>query len=102
MSFFHSEQEAKIKGEYSDLKGKTPKDIRMLKAMKRIHQYEKFVENCERYKQFEQSKKATGILRSSSTKHSKTMGPTIIKSKLLKTNQSSNTHTIMFKRFTFF
>ena len=94
MSFFHSEQEAKIKGEYSDLKGKTPKDIRMLKAMKRIHQYEKFVENCERYKQFEQSKKATGILRSSSTKHSKTMGPTIIKSKSFPVFNPGDFHTM--------
>ena len=47
------EQEAKIKGEYSDLKGKAPKDIRRLKMLKRIQQYERFVENCERYKEFE-------------------------------------------------
>ena len=51
------EQEAKIKGEYSDLKGKAPKDIRRLKMMKRIQQYERFVENCERYKEFEKSKR---------------------------------------------
>ena len=55
--FFFREQEAKIKGEYSDLKGKAPKDIKKLKMLKRIQQYERFVENCERYKEFEKSKR---------------------------------------------
>ena len=55
--FFFREQEAKIKGEYSDLKGKAPKDIKRFKMLKRIQQYERFVENCERYKEFEKSKR---------------------------------------------
>ena len=55
--FLFREQEAKIKGEYSDLKGKAPKDIKRLNMLKRIQQYERFVENCERYKEFEKSKR---------------------------------------------
>ena len=55
--FSFREQEAKIKGEYSDLKGKAPKDIKRLNMLKRIQQYERFVENCERYREFEKSKR---------------------------------------------
>ena len=56
--FIFSEHEAMMKGEYAAaVGGKCPKDRRRRRMLKRIHEYEKFVDNCERYKEYEREKK---------------------------------------------
>ena len=52
-----------IKGEFAAVGGKTPKDRRKLRMLKRIHEYEKFVENCQRYKEFDRERKNKGKIR---------------------------------------
>ena len=50
-----------MKGEYAAASGgKCPKDRRRQRMLKRIHEYEKFVDNCERYKEFFREKKEEG------------------------------------------
>ena len=49
-----------IKGEYAAVGGNSPKDRRRKKMLKRIHEYEKFVDNCQRYKEYERQKKNQG------------------------------------------
>ena len=49
-----------IKGEYAAVGGNSPKDRRRKKMLKRIHEYEKFVDNCQRYKEYERDKKNEG------------------------------------------
>jgi hypothetical protein len=50
-----------IKGEYAAaVGGKCPKGRRRQGMLKRIHEYEKFVDNCERYKEYEREKKEQG------------------------------------------
>ena len=50
-----------MKGEYAAASGgKCPKDRRRQRMLKRIHEYEKFVDNCERYKEYEREKKELG------------------------------------------
>ena len=53
------EQEAMIKGEYAEVCGsvKDSKDVKRKKMLKRIHEYEKFLENCNRLKRIEDEKK---------------------------------------------
>ena len=55
-----SEREEMIKGEYAAVGGNSPKDRRRKKMLKRIHEYEKFVDNCQRYKEYERQKKNQG------------------------------------------
>ena len=45
-----------IKGEYADVCGKDSKGQRRKKMLKRIHEYEKFLENCNRLKKIEKEK----------------------------------------------
>ena len=49
------EQEAMIKGEYAEVCGKDPKDVKKRKLLKRIHEYEKFLANCNRMKETEKN-----------------------------------------------
>ena len=52
-----------MKGEYAAAvggSGKTPKDRKRRRRLKRIHEYEKFVDNCQRYKDYEQDMKDQG------------------------------------------
>jgi coenzyme F420-reducing hydrogenase alpha subunit len=50
-----------MKGEYaSAVGGKSPKDKRRRRMLKRINEYEKFADNCERYKEYYTEKKEEG------------------------------------------
>ena len=49
-----------IKGEYAAVGGNSPKNRRGKKMLMRIHEYEKFVDNCQRYKEYERQKKNQG------------------------------------------
>jgi hypothetical protein len=50
-----------LKGEYAAaVAGKSPKDRRRKRMLKRIHEYENFIDNCERYKVYEREKKEQG------------------------------------------
>ena len=46
------DNDAKIKGEYEDVSGRIPKDVRKKKRMRRIEEYKKFKANCQRLKKF--------------------------------------------------
>ena len=48
-----------LKGEYAEVCGKDAKGVRRKKMLKRIHEYEKFLENCNRMKKIENEKKET-------------------------------------------
>ena len=50
--FHYRDKDAKIKEKYQDVGGNEPKDIRKRKMLRRIHEYKKFKENCQRLKQF--------------------------------------------------
>ena len=56
---YSREREEMIKGEYAAAVGgkATSKDRRKRRMLRRIHEYEKFVDNCQRYKQYERMKK---------------------------------------------
>ena len=55
------EQEAMIKGEYAEVcgAGKDSKGAKRKKMLRRIHEYEKFLENCNRLKKVEEEKQET-------------------------------------------
>jgi len=46
------EQDAKIKGEYQEMTGNEPKNIRKKRVMRRIQEYKKFRGNCQRLREF--------------------------------------------------
>ena len=46
------EQDAKIKGEYQEMAGTEPKNIRKKRVMRRIQEYKKFRGNCQRLRKF--------------------------------------------------
>ena len=46
------EQDAKIKGEYQEMAGTEPKNIRKKRVMRRIQEYKKFRGNCQRLRRF--------------------------------------------------
>ena len=52
----YRDQDAKIKGQYQEVGGKTPKDVRKKKMLRRIHEYRKFKANCQRLKEFIKTK----------------------------------------------
>ena len=54
--FYFREQEALLKGEYAEVCGKDSKDVRRKKMLKRIHEYEKSLESCNRLKKIEEKK----------------------------------------------
>ena len=45
------EKEAMAKGEYSDMDGNIPLDIKKKRTLKRIHEWEKFEANCQMLKE---------------------------------------------------
>ena len=51
------EKEAMAKGEYSDNDGNMPLDIKKKRTLKRIHEWEKFEENCQMLKEKNVEKK---------------------------------------------
>ena len=46
-----------IKGEYAEVCGKDSKDARRKKMLKRIHEYDKVLENCNRLKELKKKSK---------------------------------------------